>query len=142
MPTSKPPKRLSRSEIISEVARNTNLRRDVVEIVYEGLIDVAVSELVNKGTLRILDTFDVSTKEWGKSPVTGTAAPRLIVRVTRPVREFIREIRMGRFKSKVTPTNWRDHYYSITQQKKNDAPVQNSEAPRRLSASEIFGDDY
>lgn len=105
----------TKRELISKVSQHTKLNNAAVELVIEGLIDVAVEEIVNKGEFSIIELFSVTSKDWNKSySINGNekvpSRPRLIVKLSRRLRHLwkIRLDDLDGATDVITKDNWRE----------------------------------
>lgn len=117
--------RLTRRELISKISQHTNIRKDAVEQVIDGLIDVAVEEIVNDGEFNLIELFSVTSKEWKKSYSINNSKdvpsrPRLIIKISRRVRDLWK-LRIDMFngeKGVITKDNWREANKHVLESKK------------------------
>lgn len=84
--------KLSKRDFVTVVSKRTNLRRDVVEDVFDGIIDTAIEEIVNNGGITVKDLFSVTSREWGEYVgIDGqVVAPhkRLSIKLSEKIRKF------------------------------------------------------
>lgn len=105
---------LTKRQIISEVSKHTNIRKDAVELILDGFTDIAVEEIVNKGEFRYNDLFTITSKDWNKSYTINGGnevgqQSRLIIKLSAKIRELWK-LRFNHFdgSSKViNRNNWR-----------------------------------
>lgn len=149
--------RLTRRELISKVSQHTNIRNDAVEQVINGLVDVAVEEIINDGEFNIIELFSVTSKEWNKSYSINNAEevpsrPRLIIKISKRLRElwkFRIDILKGE-KGVITKDNWRDAHKHLLKQEKSlkrankssaDKEQPKVEAPKTEDYNPFLDDD-
>lgn len=117
--------KLTRRELIAKISQHTNIRKDAVEQVVDGLIDVAVEEIVNDGEFNIIELFSITSKDWNKSYSINNSKevpsrPRLIIKLSRRVRDLWK-MRIDMFKGEkgvITKDNWRDANKHVIESKK------------------------
>lgn len=118
--------KLTRRELISKISQHTNIRKDAVEEVVNGLVDVAVEEIINDGEFNIIELFSITSKDWKKSySINGETEvpnrPRLIIKLSRRVRDLWKmriDVLKGE-KGVITKDNWRDASKYLIENKKS-----------------------
>ena len=100
-------------DFIKRVSHHTNIRADVVEIILEGIIDVAIEEIVNSGEFNLRQLLEVSSAEWGGYSI-GDQEVKSHRRLKITLSSSVRELWKARFSDfggsigKITKDNWRD----------------------------------
>lgn len=117
--------KLTKRELISKIAQHTDYRKDVVEEIIDGFVDVAAEEIVNKGEFGMLDFFTITPKEWTKSYTINNneevpQRPRLIIRVSERLRNLwkFRIDSLNGEQGVITKDNWREVDVSLRNSKK------------------------
>lgn len=120
-------KPLTKKELVTEISKTTRIRRDVVNEVFDGLVDVAMEELSNRGTFQILGLFSVYSTEW-KGYTSGTGAKitphrRLRLKLSGNARMLFK-MKERNPSVKITRDNWREitSKFHARRDKKNDSP--------------------
>lgn len=103
--------------LVSEVSKHTQIRRDVVELVVRGVIDIIASDIANKGGARIPFVLTVKNYEHQghKNGIGGTEikpSDRLAVKISYGIRRLWK--RHNEEGLEITPNNWRDYLYEET----------------------------
>lgn len=83
--------RLTKRDFITAVSKRSNLRRDVVEDVFDAVIDISIEEIVNNGEFVMKDLFSISSKDYKAYSLAGTHVPaqrRLKVRLSEKIKSF------------------------------------------------------
>lgn len=107
--------RLSRSELIAEVSKETGVHYDVVEAVLEKLVDVAVEQVVNGRAFYLKGFFNITHKDYsGGQYLPGSKKKRPPSRVLKialsPNVKLLYKLQRDRFKDKpfvVNRDTWR-----------------------------------
>lgn len=58
-----PDKPITQTEFIKEVSKHTGIRPGIVKIVFSGIVDVMVEQLVNNGRFRIVSVIDIRPRD-------------------------------------------------------------------------------
>lgn len=102
----------NRSNLVSEISVHKNIRADVVEDVLDGLVDVAIEEIVNTGEFYLRGLLTVKSSHYrgfmgGKGEVP--AQQRINASLGRAVKTLwkIRHNVFGGATGKITRENWR-----------------------------------
>lgn len=83
--------KMTKRDLITTVSKRTNLRRDVVEDVLEGIVDTAIEEIVNTGEFTLKDLFSVTFRNWKGYSLAGTnikPQKRLSVRLSGKIKRL------------------------------------------------------
>lgn len=118
--------KLTKRELISKVSQHTNFRKDVVEEIIDGLVDVAAEEIVNKGEFSIFEFISITSKKWSKSYSINNnesvpSRPRLVIKVSERLRNLwkFRLDELDGEQGVITKDNWRDADISLRNQRKS-----------------------
>lgn len=115
-------------DLVKAVSEHTNIRADIVEIILDGFVDVAVEDLMNKGEFSLQSLFNVKSHDWGEYTFgDGQVSPpkkRLKIRLAHKLHELWK-IKEKFFKDSpyaINRHNWKDIYrdYSTKRAKKVD----------------------
>lgn len=101
---------VDKKKIVSEIAEDLYLKDAVVEAVIDRFIDIAVEEVVQKGSFRIPFFLTVSTTEYrGFQAGKGDVPPqkRLKVSISDGVRKLFHHQQSGATGATVTRDNWK-----------------------------------
>lgn len=137
-------KRRSKRDLVQRVARHVNIRVDVVEDVLNGLIDVSMEEVVNKGEFGISDLFMVEARDWAGYKVGDSVVPsrpRLVVTLAKKVKalwKFRWDVLDGET-GIINKDNWRD--VPIYEKSKNISK-NSTRKPSAASIRNIQNEDY
>lgn len=83
--------KMTKRDFITSVSKRTNLRRDVVEDVFDGIVDTAIEEIINTGEFTMKDLFSITSRDWKGYSLAGTEVKpqkRLSVRLSEKIKEF------------------------------------------------------
>lgn len=115
---------MNKSQLIKHIAKDTNLRRDVVEDVLESFISITISEIVNKGKFNINGLLSISSSKWGSYKIKDKEIPshlRLKIRLSNTVRTLFKEFGLDSDKRGfLDHKNWKELYSYIRKNKTNN----------------------
>lgn len=83
--------KMTNREFMAEVSKRTNLRRDIVEDVFQSAVDIAIEQIVNTGEFTMKDLFTVTSKNYKGYSLAGTEVPpqkRLAIRLSARIKSF------------------------------------------------------
>lgn len=102
-----------RKSLIQRVSKHTDIRTDVVEIILNGFIDIAVEDIVNEGSFGIRQLFEISSAEWNGYAINSSEIVPKHVRLKIKLSRAVRELWKARFsdfdgaKGAITKDNWK-----------------------------------
>lgn len=100
-------------DFIKRVSHHTNIRADVVEMILDGIVDVAIEDIVNTGEFGLRQLFDVSAAEWGGYNI-GDQKVNSHLRLKITLSSTVRDLWKARFSDfggavgRITKDNWRE----------------------------------
>lgn len=122
---SKKNKRYSKDDLITEISRDVQIKREVVKIILESFINIAIREIVTKGDFLLKDLFSVKTAKWkGYEAGNGQTVPdhtRLRIKISDKVRRLYKY--QQKAKAPINQHNWQtalSFYDQKAQEEKNN----------------------